>query len=141
MSYTGTLISGGKLEIVDLGESCKARCPLLPYEKCFHYRITWMQSKSHLQPVLTKIPNYLRDTTDFLCQLQDIPPLGEEPLLVTMDVSSRYTSITHDEGTQAIKKILSQTESTKELCEPMCRLIEFILTHNVTLTVTRCSYL
>ena len=48
------------------------------------------------------VPSYIKDTTYFLTLLQDIN-IEDTDLLVTIDVSSLYTNIIHDEGLEAMK--------------------------------------
>ena len=52
----------------------------------------------HIQPLAKELPSYVKDTTDFINKVKDIGPLPENSYLVTMDVSSLYTNIPHDEG-------------------------------------------
>ena len=52
----------------------------------------------YLQPLVTGLPSPIRDTTDFLNKLRRLPPLPPGSLLVTLDVSSLYTNIPHDEA-------------------------------------------
>ena len=53
---------------------------------------------SLLNPLLHNIPSYIQDTTHFLRILNSIDYLPDNALLVTMDVTSLYTNIPHDEG-------------------------------------------
>ena len=52
----------------------------------------------HLQPLVHKLPSFVKDTNDFLNKLLTIGNLSANSLLVTVDVSSLYTNIPHDEG-------------------------------------------
>ena len=54
----------------------------------------------HLQPLVTKLSSYIKDTTHFLNKLNTIGPLPDGVLLVTLDVSSLYTNITDKDGIQ-----------------------------------------
>ena len=60
-----------------------------------------------LQPLVKKLPSYLKDDNDFLRKIdelndkQTIPP---NALLVTWDVKSLYTNIPHKEGLEALEK-------------------------------------
>ena len=49
----------------------------------------------HLQPLVTKLPSYIKDTTHFLNKLNSIGQLSNGVLLVTIDVASLYTNIPH----------------------------------------------
>ena len=55
----------------------------------------------HLRPLVVQIPSYLRDTTDFLRKLLTLETLPPRSILVTLDVSSLYTNIPHNEGMAA----------------------------------------
>ena len=48
------------------------------------------------------VPSYIKDTTHFL-QLLSTTSIQEEDLLVTIDVTSLYTNIIHEEGLQAMQ--------------------------------------
>ena len=64
----------------------------------------------HLHPLVTKLPSYIQDTSDFLRKLQDLPALPDNTLLVTLDVSSLYTNIPHTEGIDACREALDTRE-------------------------------
>ena len=60
-----------------------------------------------LQPITRALPSYIRDTTDFLQKLRELPALPPESFLVTLDVSSLYTNTPHNEGINACKEFLT----------------------------------
>ena len=49
----------------------------------------------HLKPLVQTLPSYIKATTHFLLQLQNLGQLPENAILVTLDVSSLYTNIPH----------------------------------------------
>ena len=51
----------------------------------------------HLKPLVQMLPSYIKDTTHFLLQLQNLGPLPDNAILVTLDVSSLYTNIPQKE--------------------------------------------
>ena len=54
-----------------------------------------------LQPLVKKLPLYLKDDNDFLCKtdkLNDKQTIPPNVLLVTWDVKSLYTNNPHKEG-------------------------------------------
>ena len=61
----------------------------------------------HLKPLVQTLPSYIKDTTHFLLQLQNLGPLPENAILVTLDVSSLYTNIPHKEGEEACRHFLN----------------------------------
>ena len=83
-----------------------------------------------LQPCVTRLPSYIRDTTDFINKLRKLPPLPPNSLLVTLDVSSLYTNIPHEEGIIACEEALNQRESLIPPTADVCQLVRFILTIN-----------
>ncbi|KAJ8018472.1 hypothetical protein HOLleu_43522 [Holothuria leucospilota] len=84
---------------------------------------------SFLQPLLKSIPSYIQDTTHFLRCLREIPYIQEGSFLVSLDVSSLYTNIPHEEGTKACREFLLKHHSPSRTNE-LCFLIEFILKNN-----------
>ena len=55
----------------------------------------------HIKHMATEHDSYIQDTPDFLRIIQKVnrgPKLGENTLLVTMDVDGLYTNIKHDNG-------------------------------------------
>jgi len=50
------------------------------------------------QPLIHKLPSFVKDTNDFLNKLLAIGNLPANSLLVTLDVSSLHTKIQHNEG-------------------------------------------
>ena len=61
-----------------------------------------------LAPIVRTGRSYIRDTSDFLLKLQDIRDLRGDEILLTLDVSSRYTNIPNEEGTMAALRALRQ---------------------------------
>jgi hypothetical protein len=85
-----------------------------------------------LQPLVQQTASYVRDTTDFLCKLEDVTDLLPGALLCTIDVTSLYTNIPNDEGISACKKILNKhrTFSNTPSNETIASLLEYVLTKN-----------
>ena len=44
----------------------------------------------HFQPIVKKIPSYIKDTQDFLKKLEKVKDIPQESLTVTLDVKSQY---------------------------------------------------
>lgn len=84
----------------------------------------------HLRPLVTKIPSYLKDTTDFLQKLLSLGPLPQGCILVTLDVSSLYTNIPHNEGIEACQRALQTCPSPAPPTTYLTRMIELILKLN-----------
>uniref|UniRef100_A0A8C5WHF8 Reverse transcriptase domain-containing protein n=1 Tax=Leptobrachium leishanense TaxID=445787 RepID=A0A8C5WHF8_9ANUR len=66
-----------------------------------------------LQPIVRKIPSYLKDTGDIIRSLNTIT-WEENFLLVTCDVRSLYTNIPHNRGCEAIKTMLLEDGEIKK---------------------------
>ena len=83
-----------------------------------------------LNPLVSKLPSYIKDTTHFLNKLDSISTLPNDFLLVTLDISSLYTNIPHTEGIQAARLHLDERTSKTPPTETVCDLINIILTNN-----------
>ena len=56
----------------------------------------------HIRKYVHMLPSYVRHTQDFITKLKSIGTLSEDTILVTMDVTSLYTSIPNQMGIQAV---------------------------------------
>ena len=65
-----------------------------------------------IKPMVQTLPAYLKDTTDFLNKISDVTDLSENVFLLTLDVSSLYTNISHDEGLHALSVYLENRDNT-----------------------------
>ena len=75
------------------------------------------------------VPSYIKDTTHFL-QLLSTTSIQEEDLLVTIDVSSLYTNIIHEEGLQAMQDWMLQNKISHKRTEFIKKLGNLVLKHN-----------
>ena len=57
----------------------------------------------NIKNLAQQVPSYIKDTTHFLTLIQDITT-NPDHLLVTIDVSSLYTNIIHEEGLEAMEQ-------------------------------------
>ena len=83
----------------------------------------------HLQPLVTKLPSYTKDTTHFLNKLNSIGQLPNRVLLVTLDVASlilTYPTMTESKLAVIFWTRVIPTIKTTRLCD----LIRMILTSN-----------
>ena len=90
-----------------------------------------------------RIPYLLKDTTTFLNYIDTHPPIQEDTILVTMDVSSLYTNIPHQEGIDLVVQFyrehqpsllntfqtLTQNPKKTSVYPPDCQLLEETLSH------------
>ena len=85
-----------------------------------------------LQPIMKRLPSYLKDTLKLINELKEIS-VEPDTILVTVDVKSLYTCIPHDEGIAACKEALNSTlESNLErpdISILIC-LLEIVLKNN-----------
>ena len=65
-----------------------------------------------LQPYVGQTRSYIKDTSDFLEKISSIE-LEEDDWLFTMDVTSLYTNIPHDEGIECIRNLLNSKRQNK----------------------------
>ena len=56
-----------------------------------------------LQPIAQKQKSFIKDTTDVISFTEKMK-IGKDAILISMDVSSLYTNIPHEEGTEIICK-------------------------------------
>jgi hypothetical protein len=55
----------------------------------------------HLRPDVEALPSHLKDTSDYLQKMESMNPLPSGTILVSMDVTSLYTNIPHNDGIEA----------------------------------------
>ena len=83
----------------------------------------------NLRPHVEELPSYLKDTTDYLNKTpsSDLP---EDTLLVTMDVTSLYTNIPHQEGIEACREVWETKTTPKPSTKFLVQLLEHVLKFN-----------
>ena len=84
-----------------------------------------------MKPLITKLPSHIKDTSDFLNKLLNLRNLPSNTLLVTLDVSSLYTNIPHNDGINACRFFLHRSRNNRNIpTETLCDLIRMVLTMN-----------
>ena len=86
-----------------------------------------------LQPLATNLDSYVHDDMDFLKHIDNINKtniIKSDTLLVTLDVSSLYTNIPHQDGTEACRHFLDTRKDQTPSTSFLCNLITLILTLN-----------
>ena len=84
-----------------------------------------------LQPHVKSLDSYVKDTADFLRNLQNVPYVPKEAFLVTLDVTSLYSNIPHNDGIKACEHFLNSKPSNSDIStESVCDLISTVLTKN-----------
>ena len=112
---------------------------IVAYNGCPTDNISWFVDH-YLKPLTVRIPSYIRDMTDFLNKLRELPPLPSRSLSVTLDGFSLYTNITHDEGIKSCEEALNTRLDQSLPTEDLCHLIKLILTRNA-FTINETFYL
>ena len=86
----------------------------------------------YLQPIMKQLPAYLKDTTQFVNEISEIP-VEQNTWLVTVDVKSLYTNIPNEEGIQACHEAWRIRETTDPQHPPadvLRHLLEIVLKLN-----------
>ena len=84
-----------------------------------------------LKPHMLSLPSYVKDTTDFINKVRNIKIKSKNIFLVTLDVSSLYTHIQHDDGITACEYFLQQDiHSSKLSSDEIARLLKLVLENN-----------
>ena len=86
-----------------------------------------------LQPLMRNLPAFIKDTSEFI-NLIERTPFPESCLLASIDVSSLYTNIPHNEGKLAAMRALADVENPDPYQPPaevIGELIEIVLQNNV----------
>ncbi|XP_069621235.1 uncharacterized protein [Ranitomeya imitator] len=83
----------------------------------------------YLKPLVETLPSHVRDTTDVLARVDGLL-VDRETILVTADVETLYTCISHEDGVRAVRFFLETSNLDGPLCELILELLHFTLTHN-----------
>jgi hypothetical protein len=85
----------------------------------------------HLRPLVYLYPSHLKDTTDFLLNIEQFHSIIRPGVyLVTADVSALYTSIPHQDGIMACNAALNRRHAPTIPTSTIIRFIKFILSKN-----------
>ena len=83
----------------------------------------------HLRPFVENLPSYIKDTTDYLKTMENLT-IPENTTLVTLDVTSLYTNIPHDDGIAACRKIWEQRTVQEPPTECLVEMLTLVLKNN-----------
>ena len=83
-----------------------------------------------LQPHANSLPSYILYTTNLVNELRKLPPLPPGALLVTLDVTSLYINIPHNEGIRACEEFLNLLEHLVPSMADLCHFIQSIFIVN-----------
>ena len=104
--------------------------PIVSANECPSERIS--QFVDHfIQPLVTKIPSYLRDSSHLINILGNLK-ISNDAILCTLDVTSLYTNIPNDEGINAVGNTLFRNRDPSEnpTNHSLCNLLRLVLTTN-----------
>ena len=80
---------------------------------------------------MQSLPSYVKDTIDFILKLKQCKLSSNKTYLVTLDVSSLYTNIPHDDGVEACRHFLENIHYHGYLSiDNLCTLIKVVLHNN-----------
>ena len=85
-----------------------------------------------LKPLMQSLPSYIKDTTDFIQKLKSTKLAHANSYLVTLDVSSLYTNIPHEDGLDACRFFLASNTCTSHQLpvDSILSLIRLVLENN-----------
>ena len=83
-----------------------------------------------IKPPVPTIPSYIKDSPHLISLLENTP-IPSNPILATIDVSSLYTNIPQDEGTEACLDAIDAAEASHNPTDILRQLFEIILKFNV----------
>ena len=83
-----------------------------------------------MTPIVKSLPSYIKDSTHALKIFRDFNFSGQDKLIFTMDITSRYTVIPNSEGLHALKHFFDQRTVKEPSSETLLRLAALVLTLN-----------
>ena len=91
----------------------------------------------HLQPIIKTFPHVIKDTTDFLCKLEELGDVPENAIVCIMDVVGLYLHIPHYEALKCLKEVIEEYIRKSEIggnfnigVDDLVDLAKFILENN-----------
>ena len=78
-----------------------------------------------------KHDTYIQDTPDFLRAINKVKNLGENAILVTMDVKALFTNIQHEEGIKCLQEELEERKISEVPADYITKLMELLLKYNI----------
>ncbi|CAJ0923227.1 unnamed protein product [Ranitomeya imitator] len=83
-----------------------------------------------LTPLVKSTSSFILDTNDFLGLIRTLGTIPSSSLLVTWDVSSLYTSITHEKGILAVDRLLNEAGTHIKIRRFCTDLLTLVLREN-----------
>ena len=85
---------------------------------------------SILKPHMESLPSYVKDTSDFITKIHNLKGIPQNAFLVTLDVTSLYSNIPHDDGIKACDHFMTEGGKSQEARSVISELINLVLTKN-----------
>ena len=83
----------------------------------------------HINKYIPSIETYIKDTNHFIEITKGIT-LEEGDKIISLDISSLYTNIPHEEGVQAVEKFLSKHMDIKK-AKMLAEITKLVLSGNI----------
>ncbi|XP_073439027.1 uncharacterized protein [Dendrobates tinctorius] len=83
-----------------------------------------------LTPLVKTTKSYLKDTNEFISLIKSLGSLPSSSFLVTWDVNSLYTSITHEKGLRAIEILMVKADMDSRIRNLCLDLLKLVLKEN-----------
>ena len=84
----------------------------------------------HIKSMVSQLPSFLKDTTDFLNKLKAVQNFEKDSFLCTMDITSLYTNVPHIEGLEALTHFLNERQTRTPPTDFLVGLSRLILNRN-----------
>lgn len=83
-----------------------------------------------IKPYVQSLPSYIRDSTDFVNKISDLQDLPDDSLLLTLDITSLYTNISHERGLNALRHYLAARGDAIPPSEFLVEMASYVLKYN-----------
>ena len=119
----------------------KPNIPLRPIVSACHSPTDQLSNyvTHFIQPLVETLPSYIRDSKRFLQLLESLPPLPENSIHVTADVTSLYMNIPHEEGIESVLHYMKLHANTLPPDAPSPHTIGILL--ETILKITNLSFM
>ena len=78
---------------------------------------------------MKSLPSYVKDTSDFITKIHNLKGIPQNAFLVTLDGTSLYSNIPHDDGIKAFDHLMSEMGKS-QAGSVISKLINLVLTKN-----------
>lgn len=83
-----------------------------------------------IKPFVHSLPSYIRDSTDFINKISELHDLSDASVLLTLDITSLYTNISHEKGLIALRHYLSLREDSSPPSDFIIQMASYLLKYN-----------